>query len=72
MTLTILPPSSHQFGLRPSLATDIDEARLAEIDERAHRACVDVLPSLFNEPDDFLAELAGLPEIARVLRGTGP
>lgn len=67
---TVLYPSPHRFGSRPSLATDIDEARLAEIDERAHRACVDVLPGLYD-PDDFLAELAGLPEIARVLRGTG-
>lgn len=66
-----LPPAPHRFGSLPSLATDIDEARLAEIDKRAHRACLDVLPGLY-EPDDFLAELAGLPEIARVLRGVQP
>lgn len=42
----------------PRIDEDIDAARLHEIEERAHRAVVDVLPQLFDEDDDFIRELA--------------
>lgn len=58
-----LNPAPHRFGYRRSINADVDAARMAEIEERAHAACVELLPGLY-ELDDFGASLvAELPEI---------